>query len=153
MKAISLTQPWASLVACGAKRVETRSWRSNYRGLIVIHAAKKFPLDCRLWAEEEPLVLERLRELAPELEITTLPRGAIVAVARLSNILPTTDARVETFLKSRRGEREFGDYSEGRYAWKFDDVRPLKTPIAAKGALSLWDVTGDLLAAVQEQLR
>lgn len=40
MKALSLTQPWASLVAVGAKRIETRSWRTSYRGPLAIHAAK-----------------------------------------------------------------------------------------------------------------
>ncbi len=42
MKALSMTQPWASLVAVGAKRLETRSWGTNYRGRIAIHAARKF---------------------------------------------------------------------------------------------------------------
>lgn len=41
MKAITLWQPWASLIACGAKKYETRSWATNYRGPIAIHAAKK----------------------------------------------------------------------------------------------------------------
>lgn len=43
MKAISLTQPWATLVHLGAKRVETRSWYTSYRGQLVIHAAKGYP--------------------------------------------------------------------------------------------------------------
>lgn len=41
MKAITLWQPWASLLACGAKGYETRSWATSYRGQIAIHAAKK----------------------------------------------------------------------------------------------------------------
>ena len=45
MKALTLTQPWASLVACGAKTIETRSWRTPYRGPVAIHAAKGFPAD------------------------------------------------------------------------------------------------------------
>ncbi len=40
MKAISLLQPWATLVAIGAKRIETRSWATNYRGPLAIHASK-----------------------------------------------------------------------------------------------------------------
>ena len=43
MKAITLWQPWASLIACGAKKYETRSWATRYRGPIAIHAAKKYP--------------------------------------------------------------------------------------------------------------
>ncbi len=41
MKAITIWQPWASLIACGAKKFETRSWATNYRGPIAIHVAKK----------------------------------------------------------------------------------------------------------------
>lgn len=43
MKAITLWQLWASLLACGAKKYETRSWATSYRGPIAIHAAKKDP--------------------------------------------------------------------------------------------------------------
>lgn len=42
MKALTLTQPWATLVAIGAKRIETRSWATSYRGPLAIHAAKGF---------------------------------------------------------------------------------------------------------------
>ncbi len=43
MKAISLHQPWASLVATGVKTIETRSWSTKYRGPLAIHAAKRQP--------------------------------------------------------------------------------------------------------------
>ena len=43
MKAITIWQPWASLIACGAKKYETRSWPTKYRGPIAIHAAAKDP--------------------------------------------------------------------------------------------------------------
>lgn len=39
MKAITIWQPWASLIACGVKQYETRSWPTKYRGPIAIHAA------------------------------------------------------------------------------------------------------------------
>lgn len=40
MKAITLTQPYATLVSLGMKKIETRSWSTNYRGPLAIHAAK-----------------------------------------------------------------------------------------------------------------
>jgi len=46
-RAISLTQPWATLMAIDKKRVETRNWRVNFRGWVAIHAAKAFPMECR----------------------------------------------------------------------------------------------------------
>lgn len=42
MKAITLYQPWATLVALGKKKIETRSWKTDYRGPLAIHVAKKF---------------------------------------------------------------------------------------------------------------
>lgn len=42
MKAITILQPWASLIACAAKQIETRSWVTQYRGPIAIHVAKDF---------------------------------------------------------------------------------------------------------------
>lgn len=55
MKAISLWQPWASLIACGAKPFETRHWappRDLIGTTIAIHAAKKIDKDARGLAEE-----------------------------------------------------------------------------------------------------
>ena len=46
MKALSLWQPWASLIAAGVKKVETRHWPTAYRGPIAIHAAKRLESDC-----------------------------------------------------------------------------------------------------------
>ena len=43
MKALSVTQPWATLIATGQKQIETRSWGTRYRGPLYIHAAKRFP--------------------------------------------------------------------------------------------------------------
>jgi len=43
LKAITIWQPWASLIAIGEKQYETRSWKTDYRGPIAIHAAAKRP--------------------------------------------------------------------------------------------------------------
>ena len=40
MKCITVRQPWADLIASGAKRVENRTWRTHHRGPLLIHAAK-----------------------------------------------------------------------------------------------------------------
>lgn len=42
MKALSLRQPWTWLVATGIKDVENRTWKTNFRGRILIHAGKSF---------------------------------------------------------------------------------------------------------------
>lgn len=38
-KALSIKQPWASLIAHGIKDIENRTWRTNFRGRIYIHAS------------------------------------------------------------------------------------------------------------------
>lgn len=41
MKALSVKQPWADLIACGVKDIENRTWRTNFRGRVYIHASQK----------------------------------------------------------------------------------------------------------------
>ena len=52
MKALTIMQPWASLIACGAKTIETRSWPTKYRGPIAIHAGMKDPCKIPLLEKE-----------------------------------------------------------------------------------------------------
>ncbi len=156
MKAITLTQPWATLVALGAKRIETRSWSTRYRGPLAIHAgaglgpvggAQGLMELCR----SEPFRATLLA--AGMLGTPELPRGAIVATCELVEIYQIPDHTPLTGFyaddSSRRWdltdqERAFGDYAPGRYAWLLADVKPLATPIPAKGALGLWNWEGQL---------
>lgn len=142
MKALTLTQPWATLVALGAKTFETRSWSTAYRGPLAIHAAKGFSGigGKRGFLEicaHEPFarVLEEAR-LAP----ADLPLGAVVATAKLTQSAPTRS--VQEYLRGaeRFDELAFGDYSDGRYAFELVYIRALPTPVTATGALGLWDL-------------
>lgn len=142
MKGLSLTQPWASLVAIGAKRIETRSWSTSYRGDVLIHAAKKFPADARCLCPVEPFV--------DALGMAILHTGQVLAVARLVECF-AFDARTAAKIARRSylgllpaHEVDFGDYSAGRFGFVFEDVRPLSAPIAWRGALGLWDVPFEL---------
>jgi hypothetical protein len=140
MKALTLTQPWATLVALGAKRIETRSWSTAYRGPLAIHAAKGFPPDCR-----DYVLIEPFRSSLSVVSALQLPIGKIIATCELIDILPT-EARgclsgvFDDYpeLDTER-ERAFGDYSPNRFGWILKNVRAFETPIPAKGALSLWD--------------
>ena len=127
MKALTLTQPWATLVAIGAKRYETRSWYTAYRGPLAIHASKGFPK----WAQE--LVIEEPFYTA--LDGVALPTGVVLATARLFCCLPT----VNLVGKLSERERDFGDFEIGRFAWQFGDIQLLPEPVPAKGALGLWE--------------
>lgn len=94
MKLLSLWEPWATLMAIGAKRIETRSWDTSYRGWLAIQAAKHFT------AEEDTLCWQPpFREALQEGGIPALPYrsgkrfqfslGHIIAVVRLQTCWPT----------------------------------------------------------------
>lgn len=135
MKAITLTQPWATLVAIEAKRIETRSWYTNYRGPLAIHAAKGFPRTCMDLCGQAPFSLVLSPHYNGDCEhiIRVLPRGAVVATCRLAHVCRTPPKELT------KQERSFGDYTQGRFAWILEDVEMLATPIPATGMLGLWD--------------
>lgn len=153
IKALTLTQPWASLVAIGAKRIETRSW-APHRALIgqriAIHAAKGWTAEQRQLMAMQPFHAA-LREgygrgLIERPDSRELPRGCVVAMVTLEAVYPTSWATggsrpaVTRLLDDATypHERAFGDYGRGRYAWLLRDVRAVE-PIPARGALGLWD--------------
>lgn len=142
MKALSLTQPWATAIAIGIKQWETRSWAANYRGEVAIHASKGWSLADRTFAQIE-YEEGRLKE-----PCGNLPRGCVIAVATL------TACRMTEEVVKEIGEVEeiYGDYSDGRYAFKLENVRPLKVPVICKGALGFWSVDADLERRIREQL-
>lgn len=168
MKAISLTQPFATLVALGQKKIETRSWCTSFRGPLAIHAAKgladlKNEAGLMNLCRREPF--RSVLVSAGYLGTPALPRGAIVAVCTLLDCVPTQHPGIVNepgkpwFTGARKGvgqhyyevppppdsnEFAFGDYSPGRFAWLLGDVRALPEPVPAKGHLGLWDYEGEL---------
>jgi hypothetical protein len=147
VKAITLTQPWATLVAIGAKRIETRSWGTNYRGPLAIHAAKGYPLDARQFTLTWGHLLNRHGYRVTRRGFDAdddLPRGAVVAtccVADCVRIDPADPAPALAWFERHAAEqdREFGDYTLGRYMWLLADVVALPKPFTVRGALGLWD--------------
>ncbi len=137
MKALSLTQPWASLVAIQAKRIETRSWYTAYRGPLAIHAAKGFPAYAKDLATCRR-VLDLMRPFVKDDRdyLKQIPLGVVVATCNLTACTRITPAL--TALLSEQ-EQDFGNYEPGRFAWSLEDIIMLPEPIPAKGALSLWE--------------
>lgn len=159
MKAITIWQPWASLVACGAKRYETRGWATNYRGLIAIHAALRHPN----WWHRDTYDTPELETAIVHLwgawgwhSYDDLPRGAIIATAELiychkihrrfsdgHPCLHITTLEADMAEISITGnELLFGDWTPGRYAWELANVKMLPEPIPAKGRQGLWNWEG-----------
>ncbi len=133
MKILTLWEPWASLMARGYKKWETRCWRTHYRGPVAIHAAKT-----DRWAAEVVRLIraagydnDHLDRLC--LEIGQWPLGKIIAIGNLVDCVPTERAAPSDH------ERVFGDYSPERFAWVFEDIRRVE-PRVFKGQRGLRDL-------------
>lgn len=137
MKVISLLQPWATLVAIGAKRIETRSWATKYRGPLAIHASKgvKAFIKKLIWTEPFHTVLAKAGFKLCFGADWNLPLGKIIATCNLADVIPITPEFVASLSEQ---EKAFGDYTPGRFAWILEDVKKLPEPIPAKGQLGLW---------------
>lgn len=136
MKCISVWQPWASLIAVGAKRIETRSWDTAYRGPLAIHAAKHWTKAEKLLCGQEPFK-SALARAHPRL--IGLPYGKIVAVCRLSECEQIARADVT------EQERAFGNFLAGRFAWFLTDVRCLELPVPWTGSRGFFSVPDEYL--------
>jgi hypothetical protein len=143
MKAITLYQPWAALISIAAKKIETRSWPTKYRGPLAIHASKKQPKWCREIERESPFkgaLYPNGNYLYPWASC-----GCVVAVCVLDECyriersfdLPDRDYDPTRILA--RDEIAFGDYTLGRFMWMLKDIRKLDHPIPAKGKQGLWE--------------
>jgi hypothetical protein len=131
--ALTVKQPWATLIAVGAKKVETRSWKTKHRGIIGIHAGATITRDAVELCFQEPF--KAALTAAGILHPDQLPLGALLAKADLAECRET--GRMY-YLSDQ--ERAFGDYTEGRYGWVFKNVEILPAPVPMSGALKLWEM-------------
>lgn len=155
MKALALWQPWASLVAIGAKRIETRHWEAPADLIgqrVAIHATKGH-YD-RNAVELEPF-RRRLDEARDEGRLALvddeLPLGAIVATVQLARCSRMTRASIRVLEESNPDERAFGFYNLDRYAWVLLNVKPFTSPIPFTGRQGIFDVPDELLGHTPAQ--
>lgn len=139
MKCMTIMQPWASALAFGLKKYETRSRKSKHRGLFAIHAGKKFDpagIDEQFavpWIDHIRLPLTRM--FGPVTDVD-FPTGCIVAVGVMSDCIEM-DA---SFIADQTAqERSLGNWEEGNYAYKIDNVVILKKPVVISGKQGLWN--------------
>jgi activating signal cointegrator 1 len=136
MKAITLWEPWATFIAAGHKRYETRSWSTLFRGNIAIHASKR-------WQRDQKHILNSLVMRHPELAdyaVYEFPFGCVVVACRLVAVHKTEAIRDSLTPL----ERALGDYSTGRFAWELEIIKLPEKPIPAQGMQGIWtwDYTG-----------
>ena len=178
MKAITIHQPYASLIAVEAKKFETRGWATNHRGPMAIHAGAKsfqrfmresFPYLVNGWSYhhnyaaglafleqlaavyyDTPFIKTNPMSFVRRLE-PLLPRGAVIATADLVECHSIhRDPKTHRIrLSGSRGmqggvsmcspEAFFGDYTPGRFAWEWANVKPLSQPAPCRGQQGLWN--------------
>ena len=128
MKAVTIYQPWASLIAAGLKTIETRTWATSYRGPLAIHAGKTVDLDGFRCLNRGLIdrVIGFARGQGWELPF---PTGAILAVAEL------VDCRVCV-----PGDRELALCECECVGWILEDVRALAAPVPCRGYQRIWTV-------------
>lgn len=156
MKAITIWQPYATLIVLGLKRFETRCWGTSYRGPLVIHAAKKWDegraYDCRrvaeLLGEETTFRPESLSHEQMELFYTPTGEtlGKALGVVDLAACCQMNDG-------GSHFENEVGSFGEGRFGWLCDRPRIFEEPIAAQGKQGLWTPEASLEQAAKDLLK
>jgi len=128
MKALTVSQPFASLIASGEKWVENRCWGTQYRGPLAIHAGKG-------------QYLER-----DELEL--YPTGSIMATCELVACIPLRSLKsLRPTCPIQRGRFTAGQvlnhpHTEGPWCWILANVHVLDPPIPHRGAPGLWEWNG-----------
>ena len=114
LKGLSVRQPWAWAIATGLKPVENRTWRTHYRGPIVLHASQRYDREGEVW----------MRQVMGLDVPADLPRGGIVGWARLYDCV----------------EAYASPWFFGPYGFVFTEPQGLAfTPL--RGRLGLFDVS------------
>ena len=123
VKALTIREPWASLIVNGYKEYEFRSWKTNYRGKILIHAGKG--------SDKE--YLDRFKEYDLE-----YGKGEIIGEAELVDCIKVSDEFQKVLNNKNRLVYGNNNYDQ-KYAWKLINIKKYDKRIPAKGKLSLWE--------------
>ena len=124
MKVITIKQPWATLIVEGYKRFEFRSWKTNYRGDILIHAGKEIDKEA----------MERLKKYLPD----EIPIGKIIGKATLTDCVPMSKDFADMLSKENNDIYTTHSFSRN-YGFKLENVEKLDNPIEIRGQLGLWN--------------
>lgn len=121
VKVLSIKEPYASLIMMNIKKIETRSFKTNYRGELYIHAS-----------------LSKSNQNSELSKLISPMYGEIICKCSLVDCVLMTDEFIENLKKENPMEYKCGHYEVGRYAWILEDIKIIK-PIKAKGKLGIWN--------------
>ena len=128
MKVLTIKEPYATLIYNNKKKIETRSWKTNYRGELYIHASKS-----KLTNK-----IKDNKDIMTYLNNDELHYGKIICKCILKDCI-YMDENFINEIKKNKNEYLVGEYKVGRYAWILTDVEPLKNKIEANGKLGIWN--------------
>lgn len=122
MKTITLKQPWASLIANGYKKYEFRTWKTNYRGPILIHAGKGIEKDA----------LARVKKYNLD-----FPAGRIIAKVNIIDCIKLDDVLNDKLCSENRDV--YGYHTHEGYVWILSDPEIVEINEEINGKLGFWN--------------
>ena len=150
MKVLSVRQPYAALLVCGAKRLEARGWSTRYRGPLLIHASSSaISATSILSYEFEPEFIAALDALGWRTKeaLRGLPRSAIIGQVTLDDVVPSLDLEDAP----SRDIALAAAPDEETFFWRVKDAVAIE-PVTAHGKLNLWELPADLEGEVKRRL-
>lgn len=122
MKALTIKEPWATLIIDGYKEYEFRSWKTNYRGKILIHAGKSL----------EKNQAKKFKEYNLKYSC-----GEIIGEADLVDCIKVTE-QFDNELK-KKNSLVYRNNHIDNYAWKLENIKKYEKKIKVNGKLGLWN--------------
>ena len=120
MKVLTLKQPWATLISEGLKEYEFRSWNTNYRGKLLIHAGVSIDK-------------EEIKKYNYD-----YPKSRIVALVELIDCIKIDD-KFNKMIKDKNSI-VYGSKDRDGYAWKIKLIKKIDDNKEIKGKLGLWNI-------------
>ena len=129
MKALSIKQPWAWAIIHAGKDVENRTWTTNYRGPLLIHASKTFDFCGYIWLVENAICNEKIHLCIDDVPSQEgFQMGGIIGMVNLKKMVRSTD---------------YSPWMFGPWGWVFENPKPIEF-IPYKGRLGLFDVPNNM---------
>ena len=152
MRALSIQAPWSYCITHGTKRVENRTWSTNFRGVYLIHAGKTYQTG----------IEHAIHADSPEMDVVEMrhaPRGGFVGVARLIDcvdVAVNADGsradRAQDFICDRIAPDQ-RIWTGGPFAFVLDDVWALPEVVPYRGELGFFNVAGAAVEIIKAHLR
>jgi len=158
MKTLSVKNPWAMWICSGIKDVENRTWKTNFRGRVLIHASTKMDnigqivdeyLDDNMYYDVQ-CIQEKLKELAYNYKIKETNGAIIGSVEIIDCVINYNSPWAEQTPMSTLGDYELPTNDKVIYNWVLKNPELFTIPIFnVKGKLNLWEYDGDFPEGLQ----